>query len=875
MTVTGGNLTGNGAASGGGVHVAGGAVTLDATTVVSDNSATTGAGLSVAGGTLTATGTTIGGSAANANSASTHGGGAYVSGTGTLNLTSVTVSHNTGAVNGGGVSAFGGTATVTNSSILYNTSAYGGGVFTSSGTANVTGCTITNNSAIHFRRWRLCLGRHADGHRRHDPRQHGSTGTGGGAGTGGTGTLNLTATAIRNNTAANGAGPYSSAGTLRIRNSTISTNTATTTGGGVRVDGGTVTVGLTTVTENQAPEGAGLYANAGATTPTSSIIAKNKTAADTYGGDVKSVAGLTSGGGNVIGVGDLTAFTAQLDLRESPIRGSMRWRETARTISWAPARPSITACVRWRGTTYTTDQLGQPRPGGGGSFCDSGAYELQVLPVNCVVKSGSTRLTGTNARIVQQMVDEVAAGSTVKVAGNCTGVAGSDPWTLVINKSVTLEGGYSTADTETWSNPDPVENPTVLDAKSLGGVVHISTSNTDVTLRYLTITGGQRSNYAGVLVNQGARAIVEYCTIKDNHAASWGGGLSNYSGTLTATGNLIKDNTAYRAAGVFNNKGAAIVPVLLMRNNTVTGNEATATANVGGGGGIYNTNGEALLQFNTVIGNTAHFRGANIRLDGGKVTMAANIFADPLGASNCSNNGGTLTSGGFNQFTTATCLGTAPAGRPDAEYVVLELGALDYNGGPTQNYLPAGTATNPILDIIPVNACEEFLGTAPLDQRGRLRPSLGWETHENWCDPGSVERGKEILAVCGPPLDMEAESGPRGRCRYRYVEEAMRTAADGDIIVVSGVITENVTLDKDVTLRGPLPDWNTPGTHMGFVQAAPAHAHQHVHRRHASSPLRCGTERDHRRPEHPPWLRDGRRRHQQRRHSEPCPQHRL
>ena len=50
----------------------------------------------------------------------------------------------------------------------------------------------------------------------------------------------------------------------------------------------------------------------------------------------------------------------------------------------------------------------------------------------------------------------------------------------------------------------------------------------------------------------------------------------------------------------------------------------------------------------------------------------------------------------------------------------------------------------------------------------------------------------------------------------------MRTAADGDIIVVSGVITENVTLDKDVTLRGPLPDWNTPGTHMGFVQGATA-----------------------------------------------------
>ena len=45
------------------------------------------------------------------------------------------------------MSAFGGTATVTSSRILYNTSEYGGGVYTSSATASVTGCTITNNSA--------------------------------------------------------------------------------------------------------------------------------------------------------------------------------------------------------------------------------------------------------------------------------------------------------------------------------------------------------------------------------------------------------------------------------------------------------------------------------------------------------------------------------------------------------------------------------------------------------------------------------------------------------------------------------------------------------------------------------------------------------
>ena len=323
------------------------------------------------------------------------------------------------------------------------------------------------------------------------------------------------------------------------------------------------------------------------------------------------------------------------------------------------------------------------------------------------------------------MIDEVAAGSTIKVAGNCTGVAGSDPWTLVIGKSLTLEGGYSTADTETWMDPDPVEHPTVLDAKGLGGVVHISTSNTDVTLRYLTITGGERANYAGVLVNTGVKATVEYCTINEQPRGRLGRRPEQLQRHAHRDRQPHQGQHRVPGRGCIQQQGQHSVPMLVMRNNTVTGNEATTTANVGGGGGIYNTNGEAVLQFNTVIGNTAHFRGANIRLDGGKVTMAANIFADPLGASNCSNNGGTLTSGGFNQFTTATCLGTAPAGRPDAENVVLELGALDYNGGPTQNYLPLGTVTNPILDIIPVNACEEILGTTPLDQRGRLRPSLG------------------------------------------------------------------------------------------------------------------------------------------------------
>ena len=93
--------------------------------------------------------------------------------------------------------------------------------------------------------------------------------------------MNINSLTIRDNTAPNGAGLYATAGTINVRNSTLSANTATTAGGGVGAAGGTVKLGLTTVTENQAPEGAGCMLARGTTTPTSSIIARNKTGSTT------------------------------------------------------------------------------------------------------------------------------------------------------------------------------------------------------------------------------------------------------------------------------------------------------------------------------------------------------------------------------------------------------------------------------------------------------------------------------------------------------------------------------------------------------------------------------------------------------------------
>ena len=236
------------------------------------------------------------------------------------------------------------------------------------------------------------------------------------------------------------------------------------------------------------------------------------------------------------------------------------------------------------GTTYTTDQLGQPRPfGGAGGFCDAGAYEYQGTIANCVFKVGTAApVQATNARALQTAIDNAPAGAIIKVAGACRGVAGTDPWVLRITKSLTLEGGYSTDEDETWTDPDPAQNETTLDAQSLGGVVGISGSGVNVTLRYLTITNGKRGEYAGragmarrrhqrgVLQGhgqshdgQGRRArralFNDECHRKPHQGnsatvggAAVGGGAMTYGGVLTLKNSTVISNTGHWGGGVAN-----------------------------------------------------------------------------------------------------------------------------------------------------------------------------------------------------------------------------------------------------------------------------------------------------------------------------------
>ena len=122
----------------------------------------------------------------------------------------------------------------------------------------------------------------------------------------------------------------------------------------------------------------------------------------------------------------------------------------------------------------------------------SDAHSLE-LAYSCFVRVNADP---TIYHDVQSAVDAASAGDVVKVAGDCRGVATRSGLTqsAYLDKSITVQGGYTTSD---WSTPDPVANPTTIDAHSEGRVLYVTGVATAPTVRGLRLTGGNASGQPG------------------------------------------------------------------------------------------------------------------------------------------------------------------------------------------------------------------------------------------------------------------------------------------------------------------------------------------------------------------------------------------
>jgi len=233
-------------------------------------------------------------------------------------------------------------------------------------------------------------------------------------------------------------------------------------------------------------------------------------------------------------------------------------------------------------------------------------------------------------RTVQRAVDVVAEGGVIKVAAGT--YTDSDTATLgyvvALTKTAALRGGY---DATFADPPDPVANPTILDAEGQGRVIYIA-GDISPTVEGFQITGGDSIRLEGSPPRFGN-----------------GGGVYIITATATIRHNQIFSNSGYEGGGLYLANCSATVSW-----NTIMSNTAF------NGGGLHTEASEATLYGNTFAANTAEHDGGGLHLYTSGVTVSGNAitansaeFGGGLFVCDivdfCSDQEGTASSGGFLQ----------------------------------------------------------------------------------------------------------------------------------------------------------------------------------------------------------------------------------
>jgi uncharacterized repeat protein (TIGR01451 family) len=262
---------------------------------------------------------------------------------------------------------------------------------------------------------------------------------------------------------------------------------------------------------------------------------------------------------------------------------------------------------------------------------ESGSDETTIFVEDCAARV-ENELTIYDT--VQAAIDAADPGETVKVAGYCASTQtrpspllyeGPETVTQIglINKSLTLRGGYTPAD---WDTSDPQASPTTLDALRAGRGLLVSGEIT-VTLENLNITGGNAAGQGGIFSNDrggGIMAFLSTITIKNNmvyaNIAPAGGGITLYDTDATLYNSTIMSNTTdLFGAGINILEGKIFVD-----GNTIASN--TALGGSSGGLDIQEVNGT--LRNNTIIGNRSEGQGGALRVLYSNLDLINNVIAD-------------------------------------------------------------------------------------------------------------------------------------------------------------------------------------------------------------------------------------------------------
>ncbi len=206
-----------------------------------------------------------------------------------------------------------------------------------------------------------------------------------------------------------------------------------------------------------------------------------------------------------------------------------------------------------------------------------------ALAKNTLYVNGVHGNDNNNCKTRQRACKTIGHAISLASSGNSIMVAPATyPENLTINFSLKVIGSDAST--------------TIIDGGKSGSVVTINAGDFHVALSNLTIQNGEVDDLGGG-INNGAKLMVNLCTIVGNTATWGGGGIANV-GTLTINATAVNTNSAdFGGGGVLNNG------TMTVNRSTIYGNSG-ASGTGGGGGGIEN-NGTMMINRSTISGNAA------------------------------------------------------------------------------------------------------------------------------------------------------------------------------------------------------------------------------------------------------------------------------
>ena len=243
-------------------------------------------------------------------------------------------------------------------------------------------------------------------------------------------------------------------------------------------------------------------------------------------------------------------------------------------------------------------------------------------------------------------------GDTIDATG-VSGVITLTSGELLVGKSVTINGAGAKV--------------LAVDGNGTSTVFQVGTGAgpPTVAISGFTIRNGQGGFGGGILNGSGATLTITNSTISGSTAA-FGGGIFN-TGPLTIANSTVTGNTGSQGGGVYSNSSLTIT------NSTISGNTVNSE-----GGGVVNL-GTAAITNSTLSNNSGSDGGGIFTI--GAVQIGDTVLNAGASGANIANNGGTVTSLGYNLSSdNAGGFLTGPGDQINTDPL---LGPLQDNGGPT------------------------------------------------------------------------------------------------------------------------------------------------------------------------------------------------